>query len=267
MKERKTEVMKIATIQLEIKDSETKDDRIERVSGMLDRLEDNYDLILLPEIWATGYFSFDSYKEEAEPLDGPFTKLFSEKAKNLNTMLFAGSFVEKKENHYYNTSVLFNKDGTILTTYQKIHLFQYGSKEGEILTRGEQSAVVETPFGKVGLATCYDLRFPELYRKLVDQGAELLLITSAWPLARLEHWNLFNRARALENQCFLISCNCVGTTNGVELAGNSQVVDPWGNVLATAGTKEEVLTAGINTDMIQQIRNDFPQLKHRVTFN
>jgi predicted amidohydrolase len=255
--------MKIASLQLEIIDNETKQDRIQRVDTMLDEVSGS-DLILLPEIWATGYFAFDKYVEEAEEINGPYVQHYSAKAKELNTYLFAGSFVEREGDQFYNTSILFNRQGELIGTYRKMHLFRYGSKEGEILTRGEEPVVVDTEFGKVGLTTCYDLRFPELYRAQVDLGAELLLVTSAWPHARLEHWNLFNRTRALENQCFLISCNCVGTTQGVRLGGNSQVVDPWGEVKANAYEKETALLAEIDLTTLGKIREEFPQLKHRV---
>ncbi|MFC7394003.1 carbon-nitrogen family hydrolase [Scopulibacillus cellulosilyticus] len=255
--------IKVASVQLEIPDKESKEQRIERVDKMLDNLKDQ-DLILLPEIWATGYFAFDLYTNEAEPLDGPFVQRFSAKAKELNAWLFAGSFVEKDGDNYYNTSVLFNREGKMVGTSRKIHLFRYGSLEGEILTAGDTPAVVDTEFGKVGLSTCYDLRFPELYRAQVDKGAKILLITSAWPHQRLEHWKLFNAARALENQCFLISSNCAGTTKGVLMSGHSQIVDPWGVVMASAGEFETIVKSEINLDQIDQIRKTFPQLKHRV---
>lgn len=255
--------MKVASVQLEIRDDETKEQRIERVDRMLDQLEDR-DLIILPEIWATGYFSFDRYKEEAEPIDGAFVQRFKEKARTLRTHLFAGSFVEKEGNDYYNTSVLFNPQGDLIATYRKIHLFRYGSKEGEILSRGTEATVIDTPFGKVGLSTCYDLRFPELYRAQVDLGAEIFLVTSAWPHMRVSHWNVFNVARALENQCYLISCNCVGTNRGAMLGGNSKVVDPWGVALSQAGEYETVMKAEIDLSVVRSIREHFPQLKHRV---
>ncbi|MCK9909665.1 carbon-nitrogen family hydrolase, partial [Microbacteriaceae bacterium K1510] len=207
------------------------------------------------------YFSFDRYLEEAERIDGPFVQRFSAKAKQLKTHLFAGSFVERDGDRYYNTSLLFDPEGKLIGTYRKVHLFRYGSAEGQLLTAGEQATVVETSFGKVGLSTCYDLRFPELFRKQVDQGAEMLLVTSAWPHQRLSHWNLFNRARALENQCFLISCNCVGTTRNVLMGGHSQVVDPWGVVVASGGEHETVVKAEIDLDQIGHIRDVFPQLK------
>ncbi len=255
--------MKIGSIQLEIKDHESKQERILRVKNMLADMK-GYDLIILPEIWATGYFAFDRYVEEAEEIDGPFVQEFSQMAKSLHVHLFAGSFVEKAGEDYFNTSILINPKGDVIGSYRKIHLFRYGSQEGKLLTRGSEITVIETPFGKVGLSTCYDLRFPELYRKQVDLGAEILLVTSAWPHQRLEHWKLFNVARALENQCFLISSNCVGKNQGVLLGGHSQVVDPWGVVIAQAGEKETIVTTEIDLEEISVIREDFPQLKHRV---
>lgn len=255
--------MKVASVQVEIKDNETKEQRIDRVESVLDTLA-GYELIVLPEIWATGYFSFDRYKAEAEPMDGPFVQSFAAKAKALGAYLFAGSFVEQDGDDFYNTSVMFDPQGRRIASYRKIHLFRYGSDEGKLLTRGDEITVVQTDFGRVGLATCYDLRFPELFRGQVDLGAELLLVTSAWPHRRLAHWNLFNQVRALENQCYLISSNCAGTTRGTLLGGHSQVVDPWGIVLASGGEQETIVKADIDLTQIAHIRETFPQLKHRV---
>ena len=255
--------MKVASIQLEIKDTESKEQRIERVDALLDTLK-GQDLIVLPEIWATGWFSFDRYIEEAEPIDGPFVQRFSAKARELGAYLFAGSFVEKEGDKYYNTSILFDPEGKTAGTYRKIHLFRYKAREGEILTRGEKIGVFDTSFGKVGLATCYDLRFPELFRQMVDLGAKFFLVTSAWPHARVSHWNLFNAARAVENQCYLISSNCVGTTHNVMMGGHSQVVDPWGTVVASGGLLETVVKTEIDPAEVDRVREVFPQLKHRV---
>lgn len=255
--------MKVASIQLEIKENESKIARINRVESMIDKLK-SQDLIVLPETWATGYFAFDRYVDESEEINGEFVQRFSSKAKEVQSYLFAGSFIERNNGKFYNTSVLFSPDGDLIGTYRKIHLFRYGSQEGKILTRGNEITVVDTDFGKVGLSTCYDLRFPELYRAQVDLGAELLLVTSAWPHARLEHWKIFNTARALENQCFLISSNCVGNTHGVHLGGHSQVVDPWGIVMASGGDEETIVKTEIDPSQIAHIRETFPNLKHRV---
>ncbi|RYL92776.1 carbon-nitrogen family hydrolase [Sporolactobacillus sp. THM7-4] len=255
--------MKLASVQLKINDTETASQRVERVDGLLENLK-GYDLILLPEIWMTGYNTFDRYIEEAETLNGPYISHLAQKARELNAYLFGGSFVEKSGKDYYNTSVLFNPLGELIATYRKIHLFTYGSKEGILLTRGTKPVTIETEFGKVGLSTCYDLRFPELYRRELDLGAKLFLVTSAWPLARLSHWELFNAARAVENQCFLVSCNCVGSNQSVILGGHSRIVDPWGQVIATGGKDETIVTAEIDLSTVDQIREKFPQLKHRV---
>lgn len=255
--------MKVASIQLEMKDSETRGQRIERAESLCIQAK-GADLILLPEIWATGYFSFDRYREEAEELDGPFVQRFSGLARSLGCYLFAGSFVEKSGEQYYNTSILFDRQGQLVGTYQKIHLFRYGSLEGELLTGGSNIGVYDTEFGKIGLSTCYDLRFPELYRKQVDEGAEIFLVTSAWPNQRLTHWTLFNSTRALENQCFLISCNGVGTTKGVMLGGHSRIVDPWGIPIASGGEHETIVKTEINPQEVRRIRESFPSLKHRV---
>lgn len=255
--------MKVASIQLEIKDNETKEQRMAHVDKMLESLE-GYDLVVLPEVWATGYFSFDKYKEEAEPIDGPFVQHYAKKAKELSLMIFAGSFIEIEDGNLYNTSIFFGKDGEILDTYRKIHLFRYGSREGELLKRGEKISVVDTEFGKIGLSTCYDMRFPELYRKQVDLGAEIFLVTAAWPHRRIIHWDTFNVARALENQCFVISSNCVGDHGGTFFGGHCQVVDPWGTVIAKGGDNETIVKAEIDLNAIEETRERFPNLRHRV---
>ncbi|MDF2910819.1 MAG: carbon-nitrogen family hydrolase [Sporolactobacillus laevolacticus] len=266
IKKGKKKLMKIASIQLEIRDTESAYERTRRADSLLDSLH-GYDFVLLPEIWMTGYNTFDRYTEEAEEINGFFVSHFAQKARELNAYLFAGSFVEQSGGNYYNTSVLFDRQGQLIASYRKIHLFTYGSKEGELLTRGTEPITVDTEFGKVGLSTCYDLRFPELYRKELDLGAKLFLVTSAWPLARLAHWELFNAARAVENQCFLVSCNCVGSNQGVILGGHSRIVDPWGKVIATGDENEAIITAEIDLATVDQIREEFPQLKHRVPIN
>lgn len=255
--------MNLASIQLEIIDTETPSQRVDRVDGFLDSLKD-CDLIMLPEIWKTGFNTFDRYIEDSESLNGYFIKHFSQKARDLKIYLFGGSFVESFNGKYYNTSVLFDPRGKLIATYHKIHLFSTGdSLEGMILTRGKKPTVVNTELGPIGLSTCYDLRFPELYRRELDLGAKLFLVTSAWPIQRISHWELFNAARAVENQCFLASCNCVGFNGGTILGGHSKVINPWGEVLATAGDHEEVLKIDIDMSIVDKIRDEFPQLKHR----
>ncbi|CCG02354.1 Putative amidase [Blastococcus saxobsidens DD2] len=166
------------------------------------------DLVVLPELWLPGYFAFDSYADLAEPLHGDTVEAAREWARRLGCHLHMGSVLERDElGHLHNTAVMIGPGGDILHTYRKIHVFGYKSREAELLTPGEQVSAVTTGLGRLGTTTCYDLRFPELYRGLVDDGAETIVVCSAWPAARLAHWRLFTSARAVEEQVVLIACN------------------------------------------------------------
>lgn len=255
--------MKVSSIQLEIKDGRSKNEMIEHTLEMMDRCKGD-DLIVLPELWNVGFFNYDNYKTYSEPINGETASAISLKARELGAYVFSGSFVEKKGNVYFNTSILFDRNGTNIAEYRKMHLFTYNCREPEILTPGEELTVVDTEFGRIGLATCYDLRFPELFRKMtVEMGAEYFLITSGWPYPRIEAWNTLNQARALENTCYLISCNCTGVNQGIRLAGHSQIVDPWGNALAGSGYEEMIIRAEISHEELLRIRKEFPVLNDR----
>ena len=175
-----------------------------------------------------------------------------------------GSFVERRTEGLFNTSLLIDFVGNVTVAYRKIHLFGYQSSERDLLTRGTEVIVTNTPWGRAGLATCYDLRFPEQFRKMVDLGAEFFLVVSAWPAVRLEPWILFNRARALENLAFLISCNCAGSDAGSAYAGHSMVVDPLGNILAQGKDKECLITVEVDMDQVASVRKEFSVLHDRV---
>ncbi|MCZ7664422.1 MAG: carbon-nitrogen family hydrolase [Thermoleophilia bacterium] len=256
--------MRIASIQLAIRDDEAKEARLERTMGLLAACK-GADLVLLPEVWNTGYFAFDRYREEAEALDGPTVRAAAEQARALGAWVHVGSFVEKQgDGTFTNTSVLLDREGRTIAGYRKMHLFGFGSDETKVLTPGTEVVTVATDFGRVGLATCYDLRFPELFRRMVDQGAEFFLVCSAWPYPRLEHWLMLNRVRALENEAFLVSSNCVGVTRGKQFCGHSQVVDPWGAVVAASGDEETVVWAAVDPAMVGRVRAVFPPLRDRV---
>jgi predicted amidohydrolase len=248
---------------LDVPDGEAKHDRIGRAGALVSSLE-GVDLIVLPEIWNVGYFNFDRYVEEAEELDGPTITRMSEAARAVGAYVMAGSIVERDEDRLFNTSVLLDPDGAVVGTYRKIHLFGYGSREPDVLTRGDQVSVMDTAFGRIGLATCYDLRFPELFRAMVDGGAELFIVPSAWPYPRVEAWTVLNRARAIENQAWLISANCTGSLGGLAYCGRSVIVDPWGTTVAAGGDRPSVVTGEIDIDVARTARATFPALRDRV---
>lgn len=221
------------------------------------------ELIVLPEIWNVGYFAFDQYREAAEPIDGPTMQRLQGLAAELDVYLHTGSIVEVDGGDYYNTSALIDPDGEVLDTYRKIHLFGYDSREQQLLTPGERVTAIETQFGTVGLTTCYDLRFPALYRALLEAGVDLMLVCSAWPQARLDHWQLLTRTRALESQVMLAAANLAGTNAGVELAGRSCIVDPTGVPVADAGTGTGTVLAEFDPSAVAAAREEFPVLDDR----
>ena len=247
--------MRIASVQVAIK-PRSKADSLTHVLNLLDEARGN-DLILLPEMWPCGYFNFERYAADSEPLDGPTVQGVQEKARELTAYLHVGSFVERDGDNLYNTSLLLDERGEVVARYRKIQLFGYLSQEPHLLKRGDEVTVVATPWGFAGLSICYDLRFPELYRRMIDRGAEYFLVSSAWPGARLESWRLFNRARANENLAYLFSCNCAGAEGLVTYAGHSMFVDPLGNVLAEGGDGEETVAADVKLEPGLAIRKQF----------
>ena len=169
-----------------------------------------------------------------------------------------------------NTSLIFGRDGELVTAYRKIHRFGFAEGEPALLEAGDEVLVADLRFAEdpsmqvsTGISTCYDLRFPELYRRQLDAGATLFVVPAAWPLSRVAHWSLLGRARAVENQCFVLACNTAGTHAGVIMGGHSVVVGPTGEVLAEAGEDQQILTVEIDLDDVERTRSAFPVLADR----
>jgi predicted amidohydrolase len=253
--------MRIASIQLGVVEDD-KGRAIDRAVHFMRQCR-GADLIVLPELWNIGFMSFDSYYSQAEPESGPTLSAMKDMARELDAYVHTGSFVLQDGGSYFNASYLLSPAGEVLGSYRKIHLFAFQSQESQLLTPGAEISVVQTPLASFGLATCFDLRFPELFRKMVDKGAEVFLVCSAWPYPRLEHWLIFNRTRAVENQCALISANAVGPNQGATLAGHSMIVDAWGTILASGGDEETILHCEVDVQKIHEARQRFPGLAGR----
>ncbi|WP_144906301.1 carbon-nitrogen family hydrolase [Halobellus captivus] len=259
--------MQVAAVQL-LARSDPESNRERAESWIRAAAAEGADLVVLPELWPVGYFAFDAYRDAAESIPGPTTDWLAALADELSIHLHGGSLVERDDDggsdaNLYNTSVLFGPDGGLLCTYRKVHLFGYDSEESALLSPGSEACAVETDLGTVGLTTCYDLRFPELYRSLVDSGVEILLVTSAWPRERMDHWHLFTRTRAVENQSILVAANLTGSICDVELGGESVVVDPWGVERANAGRGERTVHTTVDLDEVRETRESFPALADR----
>jgi predicted amidohydrolase len=243
-----------------------------RIEAAADR---GADLVVLPELFTVGYFAFDSYARSGEPLDGPTLTALASAARERDVAILAGSIVEDLARSaaqgfdtpaaagYANTAVFLDRRGQRRSVYRKRHLFGYDSAEQELLTPGESLPTVEFEGFTVGTTTCYDLRFPELYRDLVDAGATLVVVPSAWPYPRVEHWRLLPRARAVENLLYVAGANGVGEFDDATLLGRSAVYDPWGTQVASAGERPELVTADLDPAVVDQRREEFPALADR----
>jgi predicted amidohydrolase len=260
-------------------DTEPMSERVERVAALV-REQRGADLVVLPELWAHGGFDYRHWAERAEPVDGPVMDAMAKAARDAGVVLHAGSIVERlprdgapdadrgaQGRGLWNTSVLLGPDGERIATYRKIHRFGFGAGVPLLLEAGDEIVAPTLTLAGArvvtGLTTCYDLRFPELFRRLVDVGARLVLVPAAWPVARVEAWTLLGRARAIEDQVVLVQCNTAGTHAGVTMGGRSQVVDATGAVLAQAGDGEEVLAVDVDLAAVDAWREQFPVLADR----
>jgi predicted amidohydrolase len=221
------------------------------------------DLVVLPELWGQGGFAYDRWAEGAQPLSGSVGTAMREAAAAIGAHVHMGSLVERDGDRLYNTSVLLDPAGEIAATYRKIHLFGFGEGEPVLMSPGEAVVTAKVGDTTVGLATCYDLRFPELFRRLIDDGAEVIVLPAAWPARRVTHWSLLARARAIEDQVFVVACNTAGTHSGHAMGARSQVVGPTGEVLAEAAEGDLVLSVELDVVALDGVRRAFPVLADR----
>lgn len=231
------------------------------------------DLAALPEVWPC-QGSAAQIRAAAEPVPGPRTERLAEIARRHRMWVHGGSVLELDGERVFNTSVLFDRDGALVATYRKIHLFDADppggvpSRESFVYAAGSHVVTAETEFGRVGLSICYDVRFPELYRQMTVLGAVILFVPAAF---RHEtgraHWDVLLRARAIEDQAFVVAAAQWGTwgpTGGERRNhGNSLVVDPWGHVLARAPDGVGVTLAELDLDEVGRVRGMLPALRHR----
>ncbi|MBX0303467.1 carbon-nitrogen family hydrolase [Haloarcula salinisoli] len=267
--------MKLGLAQLRIESADISGNR-RRATEAVERAADaGCDLVVLPELFTVGYFAFEAYQRNAEGLDGETLTGLRGLAAEHDIAILAGSLVEDLElsgaagfdvpadDGLANTSVFLDRDGTQRAVYRKRHLFGYDSAESELLVPGESLPTVDFEGFTIGVTTCYDLRFPELYRRLVEAGATLVLVPSAWPYPRVEHWELLPRARAVENQLYVAAANGVGSFEEATLLGRSTVYDPWGTTLASSDDDPALVTADISPEKVTATREEFPALSDR----
>lgn len=253
--------IKVLGIQIE-PDVTSKQANIDKVESFLEKYKwFSPNLVVLPEVFSTGIVPAEKFLQEAEEVPGPTYEKMSSWAKEFNCYFLGGSIIERcKDGKCRNNSMLFSPEGKLLANYYKLHMFShYGSDEGKFSTHGNKTVIAKTDIGNIGMTVCYDLRFTELYRALAFNGAEIITVPAAWPYPRLDHWITLNKARAIENQCFIIAVNQAGLVPPRRVnCANSMIINPWGNIIASAGDKEGAMLAEINLEELKNLREEFP---------
>jgi predicted amidohydrolase len=243
--------MKVAMIQMQVKAGDVQANR-QRGLALAREAASLADVLVLPEIWTTGYHlkELDRWAEEE---DGPTVNELKEIARAHEVWIVAGSLPVRRVEGVTNTMFVLAPNGTIAAQYDKIHMFSlYG--EGRFFQPGAKQTVFPLAGTQAGLAICYDIRFPELFRSLTLAGAEVVFVAAEWPAVRSAHWRLLSQARALENQVFIIAVNCVGEHKGIVFYGHSLLVSPEGEILAEGTDKEEIVLGEVDLAAVGKAR-------------
>ncbi|HEY2372748.1 MAG TPA: carbon-nitrogen hydrolase family protein [Gaiellaceae bacterium] len=262
--------IRVACVQMTSR--QDKSANLERAEALVARAASTgADLVVLPEKWNL-IGTADDYRASAEPLDGESVQAMSAWARTLGVSLVGGSITERRDGHekLSNTSCVFDADGELVAVYRKIHLFDvevggHVYRESEAEEPGTESVLTHIEDWPVGLSVCYDVRFPELYRILALEGAELVTVPAHFttPTGR-DHWHVLLRARAIENQLYIAAAGQVGETlEGKPAYGRSLIADPWGTVLAQAPDEETVIVAELDRSRLRDIKTKLPSLANR----
>lgn len=212
-------------------------------------------LLLLPELWSSSYDLANTSQIAHENKDA--LKELALTARRAQIFI-GGSLLEEIDGQIFNSFNLITPAGEIAAKYQKIHLFRL-MDEHLWMQSGQHPAIFDFGGIKTGLAICYDLRFPELFRYYFTRGCKLILLSSEWPVRRIQHWKTLLQARAIENQCFVAATCNVGESGGAVYGGNSMIIDPWGRILAEGSqTEEQILSADIDSNIADEFRSMIP---------
>ena len=258
--------LKVSVAQMDVATSDPAENLRKGEIRIAEAAERESDLICFPEMWTTG-FNWKKNELIATKQDEIIGRI-AEMAKRYNIWINGSMLALNDQGRVANTSILFDSGGKIAGIYRKTHLFSL-LNEDKHMAAGDSLCTVDTPWGLVGLSICYDLRFPELFRTYALQGVKMVLSPMAFPYPRLAHWKVLVRARAIENQMFMVGTNQVGSENfekeGTQTYfGDSAIIDPWGEtVLEASETEEELLTASIDMQKVDEIRNKMQVLKDR----
>ncbi|WP_066317699.1 carbon-nitrogen family hydrolase [Bacillus sp. FJAT-29814] len=248
--------LKIACLQMDIAFGEP-DKNYKKAEELIKKAAaTNPDIIVLPELWTTGY-NLSRLEEIADPAANQTIQFLQKAAKKYQIHFVGGSVANRNDSGVRNTLLIINREGELVCQYSKLHLFKL-MDEHLYLEAGSDKGLFSLDNRPFAGVICYDIRFPEWIRAHTSTGAEVLFVVAEWPAQRLSHWRTLSIARAIENQCYVIACNRVGSDPNNQFAGHSMIIDPWGEIIAEAGETEEILSAEIDLDLVKNIRSQIP---------
>ena len=256
--------MRISCIQMDMAFA-SPDENFARARALIEQaLEQEPDVILLPETWNTGFFPREGLTELGSGAADRVKEELGALAASHRVNLVAGSVANVWDGRVYNTACVFSRTGECVAEYDKTHLFT-PMGEDDYFTPGDHLSSFTLDGHRCAVLICYDIRFPELTRTLVVQGLDYLFLVSQWPRVRIPHLETLTRARAIENQMFVACCNSCGTAGETVYGGHSVIYDPWGETLARAGAGEEIITADCREEILQGIRESINVFADRRT--
>lgn len=254
--------IKVSLLQMNIIPGDTKANRENAVQLINQAVLQQPDIVVLPEMWTTAY-QLEGISDICDNYGFPTNDVMAAAAKEKEINIVAGSYASLEVGSVFNTSYIFDRKGNNIAKYQKIHLFKL-MDEHNYIKSGTSHSVFMLDGIKCGIIICYDLRFPELTRKLALEGIKLLFVPAQWPAARLDHWITLLKARAIENQIFVAAVNRAGEHANDEFLGGSMVINPWGEIIAQGDFKQQIISAEIDFSLIDQAKINIDILGDRV---
>lgn len=254
--------MKVSCVQMNMLEAKPAEN-FDRAEALIrEAMKGAPDVIVLPETWNTGFFPKEGLSALADKDGGAVKAKIGSLAKEFKVNVVAGSVANVKNGKVYNTAYVFNREGETVAEYDKTHLFT-PMKEDGYFEKGDHLSRFELDGLKCGLIICYDVRFPELTRTYALKGLDVLFLPAEWPAVRIPHLLALSRARAIENQMFVVTCNSCGTFGQTVYGGHSAVFDPWGEELAEAGGEEEIIVSDLDPSILKNIRETINVFRDR----
>ncbi|ALC91611.1 hydrolase [Bacillus sp. FJAT-18017] len=253
--------MKIACVQMNIQFGDVERNYASVENYIKKAAADKADIIVFPEMWNTGY-ALNQLDQLADENGQRTQNLLSELASKFNVNIVGGSVATKRDGSFYNTMYVANRSGEVVADYDKAHLFKL-MDEHHFLNAGQKMNTFELDGIMCGGVICYDIRFPEWILAHVLKGAKIMFVPAEWPATRIDHWQILLQARAIENQCFIVAVNRVGSDPNNQFNGHSMVIAPWGELLLSRQTEEGIYTVDLDLKEVDRVRNAIPVFQDR----